>query len=52
MILKVSHNSINVSLSRWTLGFCANIVPLPYGQEDQGRGHYVQFCTLTWKMFD
>lgn len=35
LILKVYLIQVNVSLSRWTLGFSANTVPLPYGQDLQ-----------------
>lgn len=34
LILKVLPHAVNVSLSRWTLGYGANTVPLPYGQND------------------
>lgn len=52
LILKVLPHVGNVSLSRWTPGFSANIVPLPYGQEIYGRKHCVQFYTPTKRMFD
>lgn len=52
LILKVLPHAIKVSLSRWTLGFRANIGPLPYGQEDLWQKHYVQFCTSTQIIFD
>lgn len=52
LILKVLPHVVNVSLSRWTPGFSANIVPLPYGHEICDRKHYVQFYISTKRMLD